>query len=294
MNARRFAKPMELTIGDQLMRFSTVEEFAFSLNGRTALPAQKVSALMKVSPRELKAEAVTIEELEKRFQALLDRSEDVTINRAMMRLDPTVFSQDHGWRKIIAGLNECGDEYNDFKLVALKKYLQYLNSRKTILNDLYAQKQAQADQDKEPKDHTVFGSVDKLSATAALESTMSGPGSDVTQMFRPAPKKAPVTRRLPRGEPVILNLRSGEVIEIRLSKHKLWLNSTSGLELVDEEGQHYMLTRGRNVIGRDMECDISLNPVLKDVSRKHLIIEDLGDDQLKLTDLSTHGTFVTQ
>lgn len=297
MMVKSSIQPLEIVVGDQIMHFASVQEFEFSLNGRTALPASKMSELMKLSLRELKAEAVTIEELEKRFQSLLTLSGDTTIRRAMTRFDPTIFSKDNDWRSIIAGLNDCDDEYKEFKLAALRKYLEYLRSRKAVLRDIYRQKQvqqAQANQGQEARDHTVFGSVDKLSATSNLESTMSGPTSDATQMFQQVRKKEPVTRRLPRGEPVMIHVKSGENIEISLSKHKFWLTATAGLELVDEEGQHYMLAKGRNVIGRDMECDISLSPTLKDVSRKHLIIEILGDNRLKLTDLSSHGTTVTQ
>ena len=294
MNARSSIEPLEIVIGDKVMRFASVQEFEFSLNGRTALPAQKMSELMKLSPRELKAEAVTIEELEKRFQSLLERSEDITISNALTRFDPSIFSKDNDWRSIVIGLNECGEEYKEFKIAALKKYLQYLRSRKAILKDIYFQKHAQPEKDLEVKDHTVFGSIDKLSETSHLESTMSGPASDVTQMFKQIRKKETVTRRLPKGEPVMIHIKSGENVEISLSKHKFWLTSTAGLELIDEEGQHYMLAKGRNIIGRDMECDISLNPTLKDISRKHLVIEYLGDNRLKLTDLSSHGTSVTQ
>lgn len=294
MNARSSMEPLEIVIGDKVMRFASVQEFEFSLNGRTALPSQKMSDLMKLSPRELKAEAVTIEELEKRFQSLLERSEDITISNALTRFDPSIFSKDNDWRSIVIGLNDCGEEYKEFKIAALKKYLQYLRSRKAILKDLYFQKQAQADKDLEVKDHTVFGSLDKLSATAHLDSTMSGPTSDVTQMFQQVRKKEPVTRRLPKGEPVMIHIKSGEYVEISLSKHKFRVAVTAGLELIDEEGQHYMLAKGRNIIGRDVECDISLSPTMKDISRKHLIIENLGDNRLKLTDLSSHGTSVTQ
>lgn len=294
MNARSSMEPLEIVIGDKVMRFASVQEFEFSLNGRTALPSQKMSDLMKLSPRELKAEAVTIEELEKRFQSLLERSEDITISNALTRFDPSIFSKDNDWRSIVIGLNDCGEEYKEFKIAALKKYLQYLRSRKAILKDLYFQKQAQADKDLEVKDHTVFGSLDKLSATAHLDSTMSGPTSDVTQMFQQIRKKEPVTRRLPKGEPVMIHIKSGEYVEISLSKHKFRVAVTAGLELIDEEGQHYMLAKGRNIIGRDVECDISLSPTMKDISRKHLIIENLGDNRLKLTDLSSHGTSVTQ
>jgi len=295
MNTKSSIPPLELVVGDQIMRFASVQEFEFSLNGRTAVPSQKISALMKLSPRELKAEAFTIAELEKRFFALLQRSEDITINTAMSKLDPTIFSADHGWRNIIAELNECGEEYREFKLAALKKYMQYLASRKTLLMGLYTEKKALMEKADEVKDHTMFSRSDKLSATANLESTMSGgTASDATQIFQPVRKRTPVTRQLPKGEPLILQVPVGEEIELKLSKHKFRLSNTEGMELIDQEGQHYILSKGRNVVGRDMECDISLDPTMKDISRKHLIIEYLGDNRLKLTDLSTHGTSVTQ
>jgi len=295
MKTKSSTLPLELVIGDQIMRFSSVQEFEFSLNGRTAVPSQKISSLMKLSTRELKAEAFTIAELEKRFFALLQQTEDVTINTAMSKLDPTIFSSDHGWRGIIAELNECGEEYREYKLAALKKYMQYLASRKTLLMGLYTEKKSMMEKTDEVKDHTMFSKLDKLSATANLESTMSGgSASDATQIFQPARKRKPVTKQLQKGEPLIISLETGEDIELKLSKHKFKLSHVDGMELIDQEGQHYLLSVGRNVVGRDMECDISLDPAMKDISRKHLIIEYLGDNRLKLTDLSSHGTSVTQ
>ncbi|MGH8119306.1 MAG: FHA domain-containing protein [Gammaproteobacteria bacterium] len=295
MNTKASVIPLEIVIGDQIMRFPSVQEFEFSLNGRTAVPSQKISALMKLSPRELKAEAFTIAELEKRFFTMLQQAEDITINTAMSKLDPTIFSADHGWRGIIAELNECGEEYREYKHAALKKYMQYLASRKTLLMGLYTEKKSIMEQADEVKDHTMFSKMDKLSATANLESTMSGgSASDATQIFQAPPKRKPVTRHLSKGEPVIIQINTGENIELKLSKHKFRLSNVEGMELIDQEGQHYFLSKGRNVVGRDMECDISLNPAMKDISRKHLIIEYLGDNRLKLTDLSTHGTTITQ
>jgi FHA domain. len=201
----------------------------------------------------------------------------------MQKLELAIFSQDHGWRNIISGLKDCGDEFNEFKFIALQKYMQYLNSRKTILKDLYTSKQAPAEEE------------DRLSGTASLDSTLFVSVRDLKQSARQIPRKAtPVTRRLPKGEPVIIRLETGAEIEIKLSKHIYRISCVAGIELIDQEGQHYMLAKGRNMIGRDSDCDICLDTSLKDISRKHLIIDNLGDNRLKLTDLSSHGTSITQ
>lgn len=284
MMTKRISKPMELAIGDELMRFTSAQEFQFSLNGRTSVPSHKMSALMRLSPKEIKAEASTIDDLEKRFQAILDRAvgDPGSIGVAIQKLELAIFSQDHGWRSIISGLKDCGDEYNEFKFIALQKYMQYLNSRKTILKDLYTSKLAPAEED-------------RLSGTASLDSTMFVPVRDLKQSVRQIPRKAtPVTRRLPKGEPVIIRLETGEVIELKLSKHIYRISCSAGIELIDQEGQHYMLAKGRNMVGRDADCDICLDTSMKDISRKHLIIDNLGDNRLKLTDLSSHGTSITQ
>lgn len=294
MNKKRVGDTIELPVDGQMVQFDSVKEFEYALSSKTTLPAQKMASLKKMAPRELKVEAGTIAELEKHFENLLANLEDVTINQVMMRLDPSIFSQDHGWRGIISGLNACGSEHRDYKLAALNKYMEYLRSRKSLLQDLYDAKMAEmAEGGEAGHDRTRFVQ-DKLSATASLNSTMSGTASEAMHKMKTPRHDEPVTRRLPKGEPVIITLPSGDDLDLSLSKHKFRLFWRQGLVLVDKEGNNYLLGLGKNVIGRDVDCEVSLNPSMKDISRKHLIIENLGNNRLKLTDLSSHGTTVTQ
>jgi len=110
-----FSKPVELAIGEQTLRFHTLVDFEFALNGRTSIPANKISDLVKFSVQQLKKEAHTIKEVEKRFVTILSKSiEDPDgIGRALRELDPIIFSNDHGWREIISALNNSDDEIND-------------------------------------------------------------------------------------------------------------------------------------------------------------------------------------
>ena len=276
-----FSKPVELLVGEHTLRFCSIPDFEFCLTGRTSVPSKKISELVKNSAKKLKNEAITIKDIEKRFVAILSRSiEDPnSINQALRELDPTIFSQDHSWRSIIGALNEGGDELNPFRRVALVKYMQYLASRQEIIKYLYSEKQnfANGAKDESEEPH------DKLSGTLILESTLFEPVKD---------GKDDEFERMPKGEVISLILKPGRDIDIRLSKHKCRLSNKNGMMFIDQNGKQHPLNNGRNVVGRDTASNVKIDSSLRDISRLHLLVENVGDNKLQLTDMSSHGTFL--
>ena len=77
-----------------------------------------------------------------------------------------------------------------------------------------------------------------------------------------------------------------------LSRHKFKIVSGQQLHLVDENGPDYELQYGRNRVGREQGNDVIVDPAYRDVSRKHLIIDVESPRHVRLTDLSSHGTYV--
>jgi hypothetical protein len=278
-----FSKPVELTVGEQVFRFCSIPDFEFCLTGRTSVPSKKITELVKLSTNKLKNEAVTIKDIEKRFVAILSRSiEDPgSINQALRELDPTIFSQDHNWRSIIAALNEGGDELNPFRRVALVKYMQYLASRQEIVKYLYSEKQSFSQAAKVAEEIDDAG--DKLSGTLILESTLFEPYKE---------GKEDEFERMPKGEVISLKLADGKEVEIRLSKHKCKLSNKHGIVFIDQAGNEFPLNQGKNVIGRDTSSTVKIDSSLRDISRLHLLIENIGNNHLQLTDMSSHGTFM--
>ncbi|OGT35981.1 MAG: hypothetical protein A2W28_08680 [Gammaproteobacteria bacterium RBG_16_51_14] len=277
-----FSKPIELHIGEQTFKFCSLSDFEFSLAGRTSVPSKKITSMVKLSPEELKKEALTIKGIEKRFVTILSKSieEPGSINRALREMDPQIFSQDYGWRDIISALNEGGVELDEFRRISLVKYMQYLSSRQEIIKYLYSEKKKHTKTRAESDEGT---GVD-FKETLILENTLFEPlqrGSDNGDL-----------ERLPKGESVSLSLKSGREIEILLSKHKCKLIGGDKIQFVDQSGRNYTLKQGRNVIGRDSISTVMLDPALRDISRLHLVIEIDGENRMQLTDLSSHGTFM--
>lgn len=278
-----FTKPLELKIGEQTLKFSSVADFEFSVAGRVAVPSRKITEMVKFSPDQLKKEAKTIKEIEKRFVNILSQSieDPASINRAIRELDPLIFSQDHGWREIIGALNEGDDSFNPFRRIALVKYMQYLSARQEIIKYLYSEKKKYLE---ETVKETESAETAKFKDTLILENTLFEPiGGD---------RKGEDFERLPKGEVVTLTLSPGTEIDVLLSRHRCKLRVEDKIRFIDQDGRRFDLKRGRNIVGRDTVSTVLIDPGLRDVSRLHLVIENLDDKTVQLTDMSSHGTYV--
>lgn len=286
-----FAKPVELQVGEQPLKFNSVADFEFAVSGRVAVPSKKITEMVKFSPDQLQKEARTIKEIEKKFVSILSKSieDSNSINRAIRELDPLIFSQDHSWRDIISGLNEGDDDFNPFRRVALVKYMQYLSSRQEIIKYLYSEKKKMLNEPvSDPASTTGAEAQEEFRETLMLENTIFEPvaskreGSNGSGDFE----------RMPKGEAVTITLAPGTEMTLMLSKHKCVVIANDGIHFVDHTGKSYKLSKGRNIIGRDTVSTVILDPSLRDISRLHLVIENVDDSSLQLTDLSSHGTFV--
>ena len=280
-----FAKPMELTIGDQTIRFQSIADFEFALTGRNSVPTKKITEMVKCTDKQLQTEAHTIKDIEKNFVAILSHSieDPSSISRSIKELDSSIFSKDHGWRSIISALNDSGEEFNPFRRVALVKYMQYLSSRQDIIKYLYSEKKKPTAEKQKSNDDTVDG--EQFKDTLIFDNTMF-------QQNRDNQKDGDEFERMPKGESVIAVLKPHERIIVMLSKHKCEIEANGQIFFIDQAGRKHALDMGRNVIGRDAAGTVAIDPSLRDVSRMHLVIENEGNNSLQLTDLSSHGTYI--
>lgn len=278
-----FSKPLpglELRVTGQTYHFASIADFEFALAGRIAVPSGKIQRLVRCSMQELRAEARTIKDVERRFVDILSQSieQPKSINHSMRQLDPLIFSQDHHWREIIESLNELGDELDAYRRVALVKYMQYLSARQDIIKHLYSEKK------KYNSNGVGESESSELKDTAILEGVVAEQPADSTGDFE----------RMPKGESIKVALPQDKEIEILLSRHKFRLHHHSyGLELQDDKGARYRLNIGRNTLGRDAHSTVVVDPTWRDVSRLHLVIEVQDHETLKLTDMSSHGTYLS-
>lgn len=280
-----FAKPIEMTIGEQTLKFSSLSDFEFALSGRTCVPSKKITSMVKFSTEELRKEAKTIKDIEKQFVSILSKSieDPESINRALREMDAQIFSQDNNWRMIIAALHDGDEELNEFRRVALVKYMQYLSSRQEIIKYLYSEKKKHLKSSSTSSTEAGNGFKDTLILENTVFEPLQGGGSSAEM------------DKMPKGENVTVKLKPGTELDILISKHPCKIiRDESGNKFIDNAGRSYVLKVGKNVIGRDSKTDIMLEPSLRDVSRMHLVIETDDTHTLYMTDLSSHGTYIPQ
>lgn len=274
---------LELSIDGDRYVFQNPRDFEFALAGRTCLPAPKISALSRLTDDELLREAEAVRAVEERFsEALSGALEDITtVGPKLKSMEPSIISQDNAWRSILTALNAADQVSESYKKVALVKYTQYLASRQEVVKCLYANRHQRGADEAEPENGTAV-----YRPTARFRETMLFDLNEIPDMEHHETSFS----RLPKGETVEVDLEQDCAVDLLLAKHPCRILLRDKLLFVDESGHDSELRAGRHVVGRDASSDIVIDANFRDVSRKHLIVESDGVRQVKLTDISSHGT----
>ena len=271
---------LKFELSGRTLSFATPDDFAFSLSGRTRIAASSVTNLMQLTPDELRREATNIRDMERCFVDLLaDALKDPgSVGELLGGIDDNLLAEDNEWRAIMAALLDESPGFDEYKHLALVKYMQYLAARRDIVKSIYAQR---------------FGGQEPL---AAQEPAVNGGAKSTLLIEEDSEPKPEASRirfaRLPRGETVTVRTPSDGELSIILSRHKFQLFAADRPRLTDDNGVNYPLKSGVNIIGRHPGNDVVVGGWYRDVSRKHLLVDTSDSDNLGLTDLSTHGTFL--
>ena len=267
-----------------------LERYTARLGYLVKVPSARIGEFIDSSALELEQQLAVIDDVDGRLEAILHavRSSPEQGLEAFRRLDLRIISRDHGWREILGEEQLRAREGLPFLEVALEKYIEYLHFRRRLL-DFILQRRA------------VMQTEGEVAAAAEARPVTSTPQDsskrETTAFDRPARglsgMASDVYRRLPPQEACRLDIAEDAVITVVLAGHRLSIaRAEEALVLTDENGTRYQLSPGTHSLGRSRRCDVMLDPALREVSRKHLIIEWDGMDGLVLVDLSQLGTFL--
>lgn len=273
-----FARPLCLTVNNTELKFVRQTDLAFALAGRTAVPAERVNELMGRGREQVEAELDNLLSIETRLSNILaDQVAHIgSCADGVAGIGVKAFSSDHDWRSIIASLLVTKDGRERYLPMALAVYQKYVLARQTmcrVIPDLGTAGQTQSKAALTPLTaaQTAIFDADDYIGQHATEDSM---------------------RRLPPGETVRLVLPDGAVIPIKLARHQFVLTHGRQWTLTADNGQRFALSDGFNSIGRSHDNDVSLGASFRNVSRKHLLVQTLGNDAVELTDVSSFGTYI--
>jgi hypothetical protein len=277
-----FKKPVELKIGDQILKFNTVTDVAFCLEGRTSVSSKRLSELFELSAAELETQAVKLASLNKSMFQVLNSivDEPDNIDRSMRELDTQMFSQDQSWRDIIQSLNKEQGEINAIRVTVIMKYMKYLSALEETIGYIRAgmKKNATA---------TAFEDIDKATDFGATWSL-----SHLREEVALASEAKKEFRRLPKDKPVSVNLTAGNRFDILLASYPCQIVAeNAAVQFINNNGTT-ILHKGSNIVGRSAGSTVKIDAAERQVSRKHLSVVINGSNAVQLTDHSTEGTFV--
>ena len=277
-----FKKPLELKIGDQTLRFNSVTDVAFCLEGRTSISSSKLSELFKLSTEELETQAEKLAEVNKSLFTILNRivDEPDNIDRSMRELDPQIFSQDQNWRDIIQALNKEQDEINSIRMTVIMKYMKYLSALEVTIGYICeGRKSSNGTPAKEDNKLSDFETTWSLQQLRSVTGAQAQPEHEF--------------KRLPKDQQVTVKLPPGGRMDARLASYPCQLAATNeNVQFIDDTGAT-ILNKGQNIVGRSVKSTVKIDATQKHVSRTHLQILVSDDHVLLLTDLSSEGTFIT-
>jgi hypothetical protein len=299
---KRSRKPLVLDLPGKTLVFSSPAEFEFGLASRIEFPVRKAARLVERSVEDLKGMAIKLRAVEKRFAAVFARclEQPDRIGELLGELESGLLSQDHDWRDIVQALCERGPEYDDFRNIALVKYMQYLASRQAVLRSIYLEKvqgglELQSPEPEEqPAGEPMLAAVLPIShKETALFDLDQGGGGGAGAGGGDDDGGTQTLESLPRGETICIRFIDGRELEVKLASHRYKLFPGKHFCLVDDaSGVTHLLRSGRNVIGRHSGNEVVIDPAYLAISRKHVIIEPISENAALLTDISSHGTFV--
>lgn len=283
--------PLQLEFSDRFVNFRSIKEFEFALSARIEFPAVRVSKLIAMTPVALEAQAGRIRDVEREFAKVLARAvhHPKLIGEYFRELDLKRFSQDHGWRETMESLMRLSPNFDSYKRIALVKYMQYLRARQNIMRSVFIEKT------KYDENACVYAT--QYSDRHSSDDIQSMSYGDTARFDR---SQGPIEIdelddhfvTLAKGETLTLNLGSERQMDLILAGNRLRLYTGRECYMVDEGDNTHPLHAGKNLIGRHSVCDVVVDAACRAVSRNHLIVQRISDNEIQITDLSAHGTEV--
>ena len=284
-------KKQVLQIADLSLCFSSLQDFEFSIAARTSIPSGRVLGLMNLSPKKLMDESIAIKKVEKRLLTILSREMDKgnNLGSRLRELRPSTFTHDNQWHDIFSVLRVHNEELEEYRHVALIKYVQYLAARQEIIRGLYKEKSKVEKSRQRQATSRTQGSKEPVGINTLMAIRQSPTSA---QKEKSRKKRYEQIQRLPKGETVCLRIGDKERVDIFLAKYKCQIVGGTPTLFYDQASNKHVLTTGRTTIGRDISCNIIMDSGLREISRLHLIISIDSQQQAYATDMSSHGTLV--
>ncbi len=269
-------RSVSLTIAGHKLHATTVSEFEAALSPLTEVSAQRLAELGSLDDDALNSGDQELARLIAQLSTSLHSDAEI--------LESTKYIQTLGevhlpWSEAFALASQWCDHQRPFRQSLLKAYVRYLSNEQNCLHTLQAnrqRKQQDSNSDKNPSD----GRRQRLIFNPSALGLNTGENDKLT------------LASLGKGNIAEVAFQPGQSMTLMFSRHVFLLVCGDPWLLIDSHGEDQRLQFGRNLVGRSQDCDVAVNERYFAVSRRHALLEIESSNVLKITDLSSLGTFI--
>ena len=269
--------PLRMEVGGLWETFASEEEYSRFLSQRIEVPGHKLEALTALDGHGVQRE---LRHTRRSHQNAVDILVRAMETRSRLRhlwglLDVSKVPDEQDWPSILFAVGGADNVSEASLRLTLTHYIHFLEARREILDSLSREWQAVARR----------GGAGRPVVPAGMRPRL--PDSEFTS------RRNKVYARLPRRRAVNVDLNRRSEIAVYLARNRFTLAAEEGeVVLHSPEGVRYPMRVGRNMVGRSQQCDVCVDVGQTDVSRQHLLIELTDGKHVRLTDLSSRGTYV--
>jgi len=278
MIGRLFERGVVLRMGAREIRADSTRDLRATLMGLSAVTPARMAELGVMSDRALALRAAALDELGARVSAALaQRDADAADLLARLHTEDTPL--DRHWADALAGARAWGAGRGEYQRTVLEALVEHVAGERDCARTLLANR----------------ARPPGGAGQAIASESESGPRQRLVldaAALAGDPSAGLEFNRMPKGDPLEIAMSAGQAVQIMLAQHRFLVIAGTPWLLVDEFGEDCKLRPGRNVVGRSTECDALVHDSYRAISRRHAVLETEGTRLLRITDISSLGTFV--
>lgn len=273
--------PLRIEAGGQHYTFEDERDFERFLRDRIDLPSEVIERLASLDGHGVARELRHTRRSHKNAVDIMVRAMET---RTRLRylwgiLDADKVPDEHDWPAILFAVGSADRVSEPALRLTVTNYIHYLESRREILESL-------------SREFRSSGGRPALSQRPVVPDAMRSADAAPSSM-RFTTRRNQLYARLPRRRAVNLDLNRHPSTILYLARNPFVLKLEEGRALLQQQdGVTYNLKPGHNMVGRSSNCEICIDSGHSDISRQHLLIEMTVEHHLRLTDISSRGTYL--
>ena len=272
--------PLRLEVRGQWEVFTDEQDYDRFLSSRIDVPADCIERLAGLDSHGVQRQLRHTRRSHKNAVDILVRALET---RQRLRylwgmLDVDKVPDEQDWPSVLFAVGSSDRVADSALRLTLTHYIHYLESRRDILETL-------------GREYRAGLAASGGAPRPVVPRAMRGEAAPLSSRF--TTRLNQLYARLPRRRAVNLDLNAHKEIVIYLARNRFVLKLVEGQAVLQQQdGVSHEVRPGRTMVGRSAQCDISVDSAGSDVSRQHLLIEMTVEHHLRLTDLSSRGTYL--